>query len=174
MRNTYNRGLFLKPNKGEKQKMNKKQTTKHNSNAVGAHDCAHRNNNEFIANTVGVDAHIDPHSRGITLVALIITVIVMLILVGVTINIALNGGLFGMTKEAVKQTKIEAYKEQIEAIRMNLLMEQITEGLEGKEYVDRYEEEIRKNSNFKDATIERKDENTINVTTKEGYIFEIT
>ena len=32
--------------------------------------------------------------NGITLIALIITVIVMLILVGVTVNVALNGGLF--------------------------------------------------------------------------------
>ena len=34
------------------------------------------------------------NKKGITLIALIITIIVMLILVGVTINVALNGGLF--------------------------------------------------------------------------------
>ena len=43
------------------------------------------------------------NKRGITLVALVITIIVMLILLGVTITIALNGGLFGYAKNAVDQ-----------------------------------------------------------------------
>ncbi len=38
--------------------------------------------------------------RAITLIALIITIIVMLLLVGVTLNVALQGGLFGNAKEA--------------------------------------------------------------------------
>ena len=37
----------------------------------------------------------------------------MLILVGVTINVALNGGLFGITEEAASKTQIEAEKEQL-------------------------------------------------------------
>ena len=44
-------------------------------------------------------------AKGITLIALVITIIVMLILVAVTINIALNGGLFGYAKDATTQTK---------------------------------------------------------------------
>lgn len=43
-------------------------------------------------------------SKGITLIALVITIIVMLILVGVTISMALNGGLFGYAKKAGKGT----------------------------------------------------------------------
>ena len=39
-------------------------------------------------------------NKGITLIALIITIIVMLILVGVTINVAMSGGLFTTAKEA--------------------------------------------------------------------------
>ena len=38
--------------------------------------------------------------KGITLVALIITIIVMLILVGVSITVAINGGLFDKANEA--------------------------------------------------------------------------
>ena len=38
--------------------------------------------------------------KGITLVALIITIIVMLILVAVTVTVALDGGLIGKTQEA--------------------------------------------------------------------------
>ena len=51
--------------------------------------------------------------RGITLIALIITIIVMLILVGVTINVALNGSLFETTQLAADGTKKEAEKEQL-------------------------------------------------------------
>ena len=51
--------------------------------------------------------------NGITLIALIITIIVMLILVGVTVTVAINGGLFQKTKEAAKGTTIEKTKEQI-------------------------------------------------------------
>ena len=51
--------------------------------------------------------------KGITLVALIITIIVMLILVAVTINVALNGGIFERAKTAQDQTRREADKEQL-------------------------------------------------------------
>lgn len=43
--------------------------------------------------------------KGITLIALIITIIVMLILVGVTISMAVNGGLFNYAGTAVEETK---------------------------------------------------------------------
>ena len=43
--------------------------------------------------------------KGITLIALVITIIVMLILVGVTISMAVNGGLFNYAKNAVTDTE---------------------------------------------------------------------
>ena len=43
--------------------------------------------------------------KGITLIALIITIIVMLILVGVSVSIALNNGLFKATQNAATDTK---------------------------------------------------------------------
>lgn len=52
--------------------------------------------------------------NGITLIALIITIIVMLILVGVTVNVALNGGLFATAKQAAYQTEISTIQEQLE------------------------------------------------------------
>ena len=51
---------------------------------------------------------------GITLIALVITIIVMLILVGVTINIAIQGGLFGIGRGAAKDTQIEGDKETLQ------------------------------------------------------------
>lgn len=51
--------------------------------------------------------------KGITLVALIITIIVMLILVGVTINLALNGGLFDRARSGARQTEEKVIHEEI-------------------------------------------------------------
>ena len=50
-------------------------------------------------------------NKGITLIALVITIIVMLILVAVTITMAVNGGLFGYAGNAAKQTNEEMAKE---------------------------------------------------------------
>ena len=59
--------------------------------------------------------------KGITLIALIITIIVMLILVGVTINVALNGGLFSKAEEATAKTKITQIKEALTIKRGEVL-----------------------------------------------------
>ncbi|MGN1301062.1 MAG: hypothetical protein ACI4U9_00805, partial [Clostridia bacterium] len=60
---------------------------------------------------VGAPAYRCPN-RGITLIALIITIIVMLILVAVTINMAVNGGLFEKAGQAVGETENAVNKEQ--------------------------------------------------------------
>lgn len=54
------------------------------------------------------------NNKGITLIALIITIIVMLVLVGVTVTTAINGNLFDKTKYASKETKIKAYMEELQ------------------------------------------------------------
>ena len=59
--------------------------------------------------------------KGITLIALIITIIVMLILVGVSVTVALNGGIFNKAKEAAEGTQSESEKEQLLEIAMGLL-----------------------------------------------------
>ena len=51
-------------------------------------------------------------NKGITLIALIITIIIMLILVGVSVTVALNGGLFSTSKQAKIDTKREREKEE--------------------------------------------------------------
>ena len=52
------------------------------------------------------------NNKGITLIALVITIIVMLILVGVTISMAVNGGLFDYAGKAVGDTKNAMEAEQ--------------------------------------------------------------
>ena len=50
--------------------------------------------------------------KGITLVALVITIIVMLILVGVSITVAMQGGLFDTARGAATNTNAAAQAEQ--------------------------------------------------------------
>lgn len=50
--------------------------------------------------------------KGITLIALVITIIVMLILVSVTITMAINGGLFGYAENASVETNTALTEEQ--------------------------------------------------------------
>ena len=59
--------------------------------------------------------------KGITLVALIITIIVMLILVAVTISVAMNGGLFSNARAAREGTIREQAREAVTLAKAELL-----------------------------------------------------
>ena len=60
-------------------------------------------------------------NKGITLIALIITIILLLILVGVSINLAIKGNLFGSAEKAVSGTNDKVAQEQT---RVDELMEE--------------------------------------------------
>ena len=51
-------------------------------------------------------------NKGITLIALIITIIILLILVGVSINLAIKGDLFGSAEKAVNGTNAKVEEQQ--------------------------------------------------------------
>ena len=81
--------------------------------------------------------------NGITLIALIITIIVMLILVGVTINLATNGGLFEKSRTASKDTEQKKILEELIAmaefdndgkIDVNSLTEKVEAKYDGSTY----------------------------------------
>ena len=75
--------------------------------------------------------YINKEGKGITLIALIITIIVMLILATVTINMAMNGGLFGQAQKTGELTDIEHTKEQIQMAVIAVTMKKgksLTEG----------------------------------------------
>ena len=74
------------------------------------------------------------NQKGITLIALIITIIVMLILVGVTINVALNGGLFEKGEKAAFQTEASTVKEELEMAKALKVMN--AEGKPVEDYSD--------------------------------------
>ena len=65
--------------------------------------------------------------NGITLIALIITIIVMLILVGVTVNVALNGGLFDAAKQAASGMNMAQIREKAEMAKVVLIADAETD-----------------------------------------------
>ena len=112
--------------------------------------------------------------KGITLIALIITIIVLFILAVISV-VTLTGenSLLNKANIAKEESKKAEYKEELELIGQELQIEQKTENFDTKEYMDRYEKEIKKDNRFKEP--ERINNETIIVTTKkEGYVYEIT
>ena len=60
-------------------------------------------------------------SKGITLIALVVTIVVLLILAGITINYVLGeDGILSQAKLAAENTKIGEYKTLLELIRTGL------------------------------------------------------
>ena len=82
---------------------------KPNANVVGVGDPDDPLFEEITKNTPKTNSNTKHQTLtsnvAITLIALVITIIVMLILVGVTVSIAINGGLFGTAKKAVTKTE---------------------------------------------------------------------
>ena len=80
-------------------------------------------------------------NKGITLIALIITIIILLILVGVSINLAIKGDLFGSAEKAVSGTNDKTAQEQT---RVDELMGE----LDKVEEQQRQQEEAEKQKNL--------------------------
>ena len=80
-------------------------------------------------------------NNGITLIALIITIIILLILVGVSINLAIKGDLFGSAQKAVTGTNDKTAQEQT---RVDELMGE----LDKVEEQQRQQEELEKSKNL--------------------------
>lgn len=114
--------------------------------------------------------------RGVTLIALMITLIVLLILGNVTI-VALSGdnGILKQSAEAKINSKVAGYQESINLSAQNLAMNGVE--LEDEEYVSKLENVMGYYDNLEGTTakkLEDQDEITIEVKTPDNYIFWIT
>ena len=103
---------------------------------------------------------------GITLVALVITIIVMLILVGVALTIALNGGLFPQAKKATDEY---GNAQNIEQIKAAYMMAKGKSEIENKTNREMFEE-IKNNLTLVGATYEIASQ-SMTITTKEGKTY---
>ena len=112
--------------------------------------------------------------EGITLIALVITIAILLILATVAIgNIIGNGGLLDRAKEGAESYKINEIKEKMEIAKANEWMDSMG-NITADGYFDQLEQEGIIGD--KDADVEpvNEEEGIYNVTTDEGYIFEVT
>ena len=114
--------------------------------------------------------------KGITLVALVITIIILLILAGVSIAmLAGEDGLLRKAIEAKEQAKIKEYAEKIELIKTELKIK--NEGYQEPSIGDLKEEfRDKKHENWVDSAKDTMDNEIekLELTTKEGYIFYVT
>ena len=65
------------------------------------------------------------NNKGITLVALVITIIILLILAAISIQALTGSGLFGKAKDAEKHTTKAQLKEEIELAIQEIHMEEM-------------------------------------------------
>ena len=110
-------------------------------------------------------------SKGITLLALVVTIIVILILSGVAISLSIGeNGIFTRAQSAVEQYKASQILEQMEIVKSQIAIED-----KGKQYIDKFWDEIIKEGiiTSKDDVINNED-GSYTIITNDGYIFDIT
>ena len=111
-------------------------------------------------------------NKGITLIALVVTIVVLLILAGITISLVFSeNGIISKSKNAKEQTEISQVREQLELAKGP----EYIEG-KGKYNPDSYFERIEAEGIIgnKDTDVIDNGDGTYEVTTSSGYIFKIT
>ena len=111
-------------------------------------------------------------AKGITLIALIITIVVLIILATITINFVFGeDGLIARAQQAAEMTEITKILEQMELSKAEVAMEN-----EGKVDPDDFFQKLEDNDiiNDKDKDVVDNEDGTYDVTTDEGYEFEVT
>lgn len=112
---------------------------------------------------------------GITIIALVITVIVLLILAGISIAAFLgDNGIIENSDEAKVETEISQYREKLEYIKYQKYADEYTIDID--KFLGEYAETVKKDKMFKDAKEVTPDytNKVVIVVTKEGYRFEVT
>ena len=122
------------------------------------------------------------NNKGITLIALVVTIIILLILAGVTISsISGENGIVRKSKKASEEYKKAEYNERIQLIGFGIQTDKIKEEWDNQKCMEEYAKEIRIDKLFKEAKevsnpFLDNNSNKINirVITKEGWIFVVT
>ena len=109
--------------------------------------------------------------NGITLIALVVTIVVLLILAGITIMYTMGeNSIFKKAQEAKDKTEVAKWQERLEVSKGPVIIEGLgTFDIEKyKDYIEK--QEIIENKN---TDVVENEDGTYNVTTKPGYIFRI-
>ena len=115
------------------------------------------------------------NNNGITLIALVITIVVLIILASITINVLIGkNGIIERGKRAKELTVISQYKEKIEMIKIEAKfkyksMEITLENLKNEFESDSWKYWVNIVEQVVDSGIEK-----IKLTTRDGYVFYIT
>lgn len=108
--------------------------------------------------------------KGITLVALVITIIILIILAGISLNIILgDNGIIGKSKTAKEKTTIAEYKEKIELVKAETGIKN-----EGNITLDDLNNELNATVNNEWVNNTEITDSTIKLTTNDGYVFWVT
>lgn len=108
--------------------------------------------------------------KGITLIALVITIIVLLILAGVTISLILGDeGIFKLASQSVEKQKMAEYQEKIELSRSKALANN-----NGTITIDDLINQIYEDKIVQEGNIKKVDEEKAQLITSEGHEFIIT
>ncbi len=120
--------------------------------------------------------------RGITLVALIITIIILVILSAVTIqNTIGEHGLIDMATGSAVRSRIAEYKDGLDLIGIEIMTENAPNNLTGREYLEEFKKKVDESELFKDkrsaeiiGAEEGETEEKLRVVTKEGFVYDVT
>ena len=110
--------------------------------------------------------------KGITLIALVVTIVVLIILATISINAVVGqGGIIEKTRNAAEVHKIEATREKLEIAKGTAVLTG-----EGKIEVDNYFKILEKENliQSKDTDVINNEDGTYEVITVEGYVFILT
>ncbi len=114
--------------------------------------------------------------KGITLIALVVTVVVLIIIAGISVaTLTGENGIINKSEEAKRETEISQYQEQLDIIKHQEYGKYRV--IDVVDFLYKYAEAVKKDEMFKDekttVTVVPEDEMVV-VITKEGYIFEVT
>ena len=112
------------------------------------------------------------NSKGITLIALVITIIVILIISSITISLSSN--FYEHAQKASFEFLKSSYLESLEICKLNVRTQTDLSKISNKEFMDMCQTEIEVNENFVQAEITRINDDIIRVVTKEGYVFQVS
>ncbi|MCI8383945.1 MAG: hypothetical protein HFJ33_03645 [Clostridia bacterium] len=96
----------------------------------------------------------EKQNKGITLIALVITIVVLLILAGISIaTLTGNNGILSKASTAEEETKKKEYEEILKIIGNGLKPDKIINYESSEEYMTKYTQKINEDKNFENAKV---------------------